>query len=106
MLGHPELCNAWYSETGAGALMAHQVVTRTLAKTEFYLGLAARSPPGIGIEQFQHIQQDLAELIVYVEIEKAPAARSRGRRASSTRYGVSSPGGPPQRRPQLVPAKV
>jgi hypothetical protein len=33
MLGHPELCNAWYSETGAGALMAHQVVTRTLAKT-------------------------------------------------------------------------
>jgi 4-hydroxyphenylacetate 3-monooxygenase len=71
MLGRPELCNAWYSETGAGALMAHQVVTRTLAKTEFYLGLASEIATAIGIEQFQHIQEDLAELIGYVEIEKA-----------------------------------
>ncbi|WP_253905852.1 hypothetical protein [Arthrobacter sp. H5] len=29
MLGHPELCNGFYAETGAGALMTHQVVTRT-----------------------------------------------------------------------------
>jgi 4-hydroxyphenylacetate 3-monooxygenase len=71
MLGHPELCNAWYTETGAAALMAHQVVTRTLAKTEFYLGLASEIAAAIGIEQFQHIQEDLAELIAYVEIEKA-----------------------------------
>ncbi len=71
MLGHPELCNAWYTETGAGALMTHQVVTRTLAKTEFYLGLASEIADTIGISQFQHIQEDLAELVGYVEIEKA-----------------------------------
>jgi 4-hydroxyphenylacetate 3-monooxygenase len=71
MLGHPELCNAWYSETGAGALMTHQVVNRTLAKTEFYLGLASEIADTIGIAQFQHIQEDLGELISYVEIEKA-----------------------------------
>jgi len=71
MLGHPELCNAWYTETGAGALMTHQVVVRTLAKTEFYLGLASEIADTIGITQFQHIQEDLAELIGYVEIEKA-----------------------------------
>jgi len=71
MLGHPELCNAWYTETGAGALMTHQVVTRTLAKTEFYLGLASEIADTIGIGQFQHIQEDLAELAGYVEIEKA-----------------------------------
>jgi 4-hydroxyphenylacetate 3-monooxygenase len=71
MLGHPELCNAWYTETGAGALMTHQVVTRTLAKTEFYLGLASEIADTIGIGGFQHIQEDLAELISYVEIEKA-----------------------------------
>jgi len=71
MLGHPELCNAWYTETGAGALMTHQVVARTLAKTEFYLGLASEIADTIGIAQFQHIQEDLAELIGYVEIEKA-----------------------------------
>lgn len=71
MLGHPELCNAWYTETGAGALMTHQVVARTLAKTEFYLGLASEIADTIGIAQFQHIQEDLAELVGYVEIEKA-----------------------------------
>src|SRR5205823_1560666 len=63
MLGHPELCNAFYSETGAGALMTHQVVTRTIAKSEFFLGLASEIASAIGIDSFQHIQEDLAELI-------------------------------------------
>ena len=40
MLGRPDLCNAWYAETGAGALMTHQVVVRTVAKSTFFLGLA------------------------------------------------------------------
>lgn len=71
LLGHPELCNAFYAETGAGALMTYQVVSRTLAKTEFYLGLASEIAESIGIGQFQHIQEDLAELISYVEIGKA-----------------------------------
>jgi len=71
LLGHPDLCNAFYATTGAGQLMTHQVVCRTLAKTEFYLGLASEIAAAIGIGQFQHIQEDLAELIAYVEIEKA-----------------------------------
>jgi 4-hydroxyphenylacetate 3-monooxygenase len=71
LLGHPELCNAFYSATGAGALMTHQVVCRTLAKTEFYLGLAGEIADAIGISGFQHIQEDLAELISYVEIGRA-----------------------------------
>ena len=71
LLGHPELCNAFYSATGAGALMTHQVVCRTLAKTEFYLGLAGEIADAIGIAGFQHIQEDLAELISYVEIGRA-----------------------------------
>jgi len=71
MLGYPELCNAWYTETGAGALMTHQVVTRTLAKTEFYLGLASEIADTIGISGFQHIQEDLGEVVSYTEIEKA-----------------------------------
>ena len=71
MLGHPELCNGFYSETGAGALMTHQVVTRTIAKSEFFLGLASEIASAIGIDGFQHIQEDLAELIQTVEIGKA-----------------------------------
>ncbi len=86
MLGHPELCNAWYTETGAAALMTHQVVARTLAKTEFYLGLASEIADTIGIGQFQHIQEDLAELIGYVEIERALL------RAAEADGGVSEDG--------------
>ncbi|MBG0741485.1 4-hydroxyphenylacetate 3-monooxygenase, oxygenase component [Paeniglutamicibacter antarcticus] len=71
MLGHPELCNGFYSETGAAALMTHQVVTRTIAKSEFFLGLASELAASIGIDGFQHIQEDLAELIQTVEIGKA-----------------------------------
>lgn len=71
MLGRPDLCNAWYAETGAGALMTHQVVTRTVAKSEFFLGLASELADAIGIDGFQHIQEDIAELIVDVEIGKA-----------------------------------
>lgn len=71
MLGHPELCNQFYSETGAAALMTHQVVTRTIAKSEFFLGLAAEIAESIGIDGFLHIQEALAELVVDVEIGKA-----------------------------------
>lgn len=81
MLGHPELCNGFYSETGAGALMTHQVVTRTIAKSEFYLGLASEIADSIGIDGFQHIQEDLAELIQIVEIGKALMAASEAEAA-------------------------
>ncbi|WP_138442607.1 4-hydroxyphenylacetate 3-monooxygenase, oxygenase component [Sinomonas susongensis] len=76
MLGHPQLCNQWYSETGAAALMTHQVVTRTVAKSEFFLGLASEIAAAIGIDGFQHIQEDLAELVRNVEIGKALAVAS------------------------------
>ncbi len=71
MLGHPELCNQFYSETGAAALMTHQVVTRTIAKSEFFLGLATEIAEAIGIDGFLHIQESLAELVVDVEIGRA-----------------------------------
>ena len=51
--------------------MTHQVVTRTIAKSEFFLGLASELADSIGIDGFQHIQEDIAELIVDVEIGKA-----------------------------------
>ena len=88
MLGHPDLCNAFYSETGAGALMTQQVVTRTIAKSEFFLGPGhARSPTRIGIDGFQHIQEDLAELIVDVEIGKALMRAAEADAAARTSGG-------------------
>ena len=83
MLGRPELCNAWYTDTGAGALMTHQVVTRTVAKSEFYLGLASEIAGAIGIDGFAHIQEDLAELIRNVEIGKALVVAAEAQAAPS-----------------------
>ena len=71
VVGQPELCNAIYTETGAAVHMTHQVATRTRAKTEFILGLVSLLTEAIGVEQFQHIQEKTAEVIVALETCKA-----------------------------------
>ncbi|MHA6667265.1 4-hydroxyphenylacetate 3-monooxygenase, oxygenase component [Homoserinimonas sp. A447] len=90
LLGHPELCNAFYTETGAGALMTQQVVTRTIAKSEFFLGLATEIADSIGIDGFQHIQEDVAELIVDVEIGRA-LMRAAEADAELNQWGMMTP---------------
>jgi 4-hydroxyphenylacetate 3-monooxygenase len=57
--------------TGATAGMAHQVVVKNIAKSEFVLGLAALLVDTIGAEAFQHIQEKLAELWVTLETMRA-----------------------------------
>lgn len=93
MLGHPELCNQFYAETGAAALMTHQVVTRTIAKTEFFLGLATEIAEAIGIDGFLHIQEALAELVVDVEIGKA-LLRAAEVDAKLNEWGLMQPNWP------------
>lgn len=90
VLGHPELCNSFYTETSASAHMTHQVVTRTTAKTEFMLGLVAKLAEAIGIEGFGHIQEDIAEVIIDLEILRA-LLRSAEADAELNRFGVMTP---------------
>jgi 4-hydroxyphenylacetate 3-monooxygenase len=90
MLGHPELCNGFYSETGAVNHMTHQVTTRTTAKTEYMLGLISLLTEAIGIEQFQHVQENIAEVIVTLEGIKA-FVRAAEADASANPYGVMTP---------------
>lgn len=93
MLGHPELCNNFYTETGATALMTQQVVTRTIAKSEFFLGLATEIAEAIGIDGFLHIQEALAELVVDVEIGKA-LMRAAEVDAKLNEWGMMTPNWP------------
>jgi 4-hydroxyphenylacetate 3-monooxygenase len=93
MLGHPELCNNFYTETGATALMTQQVVTRTIAKSEFFLGLATEIAEAIGIDGFLHIQEALAELVVDVEIGKA-LMRAAEVDAKLNQWGMMTPNWP------------
>jgi 4-hydroxyphenylacetate 3-monooxygenase len=90
MLGHPELCNAFYTDTSAVVHMTHQVVVRTLTKTETYLGLLSLITDAIGIEQFTHIQQDLAEVIVMQGILRG-LLRASEADAAPNAYGVFTP---------------
>jgi len=66
-----ERCNAAYARTGAAAGMAHHVVVKNVAKTEFLLGLAAMLVDTIGAEGFQHVQEKLADIWVNLETMRA-----------------------------------
>jgi len=90
VVGQPELCNGIYSETSAAAHMTHQVVTRTRAKTEFLLGLVSLLTEAIGIEQFQHVQEKTAEIIIALETCKA-LVRTAEADAAANRFGLFTP---------------
>jgi Aromatic ring hydroxylase len=85
VLGDPELCNGFYTHTSAVVHMTHQVVTRTTAKTEYILGLLSLLTQAIGIEQFPHVQADVAEVITTLETLRAllRAAEADADRTSS-----------------------
>jgi 4-hydroxyphenylacetate 3-monooxygenase len=90
MLGHPDLCNGFYAETGAVHHMTHQVTARTTAKTEYMLGLLTLLTEAIGIEQFQHVQENIAEVIVALEGIRA-FVRAAEADAAPNAYGVMTP---------------
>jgi len=90
MLGHAELCNGFYSETSAVVHMTHQVVTRTTAKTEFMLGLVSAVAQAIGVEQFQHVQENIAEIIIALETLRA-FTRAAEADATLNPFGVLTP---------------
>ncbi len=83
-------CNAAYAETGALANMAHQVLVKNIAKTEYLLGLASLIVDSIAIEQFQHVQEKLAEIWVNLETMRAFLAAAEAG-ATLDRFGVMRP---------------
>ncbi|HEV8354553.1 MAG TPA: 4-hydroxyphenylacetate 3-monooxygenase, oxygenase component [bacterium] len=94
LLRDVELCNKAFSATGAVAHMAHQVVTKNIAKTEFLIGVASLMIDAIAIEQFQHVQAKIAEMIYFLEAMKA-FARASEADAAVDRWGVMAPTWPP-----------
>jgi 4-hydroxyphenylacetate 3-monooxygenase len=90
VLNDPELCNGFYTHTSAVAHMTHQVVTRTTAKTEYILGLVSLLTEAIGIEQFSHVQEDIAEVIATLETLRA-FLRAAEADAELNEYGVLTP---------------
>jgi 4-hydroxyphenylacetate 3-monooxygenase len=94
LLGDVERCNKAFATTGAIAQMAHQVVTKNVAKTEFILGVASLIVDTIAIEQYQHVQEKIAEIIMYLEAMRA-FLRTSEVEAEVNRWGVMQPAWPP-----------
>jgi 4-hydroxyphenylacetate 3-monooxygenase len=90
LLGEPELCNAFYTDTSAVVHMTHQVTARTTAKAEAFLGLTSLMTEAIGIEQFSHIQEDLAEIVTIVGMLHG-LVRAAEADAAPNPYGVFTP---------------
>jgi 4-hydroxyphenylacetate 3-monooxygenase len=90
VLGDPDLCNGFYTHTSAVVHMTHQVVTRTTAKTEYILGLVSLLTQAIGIEQFPHVQADVAEVITTLETLRA-LLRAAEADAAPNEFGVFTP---------------
>ncbi len=85
-----ERCNQAHARTGAVAGMAHQVVVKNIAKSEFVLGLTALLVDTIGAEGFQHVQEKLAELWVTLETMRA-LLRAAEADAALDEWGVVRP---------------
>ena len=90
LYGDVELANGVFSETNAVIHMAYQVIVKNLAKAEFILGIAASITDRIGIDQFQHVQEKLSEIIVAVEMMRA-FLRASEADAAVDRWGLMTP---------------
>ena len=88
IVGQPELCNGIYTETSAAAHMTHQVVDADEARRPSSSSASCRcSPRRSAIEQFQHVQEKTAEVIVALETCKA-LLRAAEADAEPNRFGV------------------
>ena len=89
--GDVALANRAYPATGAVYQMAHQVINVKIAKAEAFLGVAKKVVDAIGSDQFQHVQQKMAELIIVLEVLKALRTQAE-ETATVDRWGTMTPG--------------
>ena len=94
LLHDVDKCNNAYGATNAVVHMAHQVITKNVAKTEFVLGIAEMLAETISITEFQHVQEKIAEIITYLETMKA-CLRASEADAKIDQWGIMTPARPP-----------
>ncbi|MEN2768618.1 4-hydroxyphenylacetate 3-monooxygenase, oxygenase component [Ornithinibacillus xuwenensis] len=74
--GNSSVCNRTFKETNAVVHMSHQVLAKNIVKTEFVLGVALSMMDAIGIDQFQHVQDKGAEIMLTLETMKSHLYRA------------------------------
>ena len=86
----PNLCTRHFPETGCLAHMAQQVAIKNVCKTEFVLGIACSIAEALGSNEFQHVQEKIAECMVNLEIMRA-CLRASEADAKIDKWGVMAP---------------
>jgi len=86
----PELCSRHFPETGCLAHMAQQVAIKNTCKTEFVLGIACSIAEALGSNEFQHVQEKIAECMINLEIMRA-CLRASEADAKIDKWGVMAP---------------
>ena len=71
LLEDGERANNINEATDAVVFMAEQATVREIAKAEFFLGLTTLIAETIGADQFAHVQEKIAEVMMTVETMKA-----------------------------------
>ncbi|HUG14239.1 MAG TPA: 4-hydroxyphenylacetate 3-monooxygenase, oxygenase component [Thermomicrobiales bacterium] len=90
LYGDPELANGAFGATNAVIHMAHQVMAKNIAKTEFMLGLVSLIVDTIAIEPFQHVHEKVAEVIIGLESMRA-LLKAAEADAQIDRWGIMTP---------------
>jgi 4-hydroxyphenylacetate 3-monooxygenase len=85
-----ERANTLQEVSGGIVHMAHQVIVKNIAKTEFILGVTSLIADTIGITEFQHVQEKIAEVILILESMKA-FLRASEADARLNKWGVMTP---------------
>ncbi|CAN5321088.1 4-hydroxyphenylacetate 3-monooxygenase, oxygenase component [soil metagenome] len=90
LYGDPDIANGVFGATNAVIHMAHQVMAKNIAKTEFILGLVSLIIDTIAIEPFQHVHEKVTEIIIGLESMRALLKASIAD-AQVDRWGVMTP---------------
>lgn len=90
LYGDSELANGAFGATNAVMHMAHQVMAKNIAKTEFMLGLVSLIVDTIAIEPFQHVHEKVAEVIIGLESMRA-LLKAAEADAQVDRWGLMTP---------------
>ena len=90
VLEDPERANKVNEATQAIVFMSHQSTVREIAKAKFVLGLVTLVAETIGVDQFPHVQEKIARVIMALETMKAllSSSESKGR---INEWGIFAP---------------
>lgn len=90
LLEDPERANRINEATQSVVFMTQQATVREVAKAEFLLGLVTLLAETIGVDQFPHVQEKIAEAMMTVETMKA-LLTSSGANGRVNEWGIFAP---------------